>query len=57
MREKIAIRKKAFINRKKNYFEVSNNFFKPLIELLDKQKKIKNSLFPFTILQIMKLMF
>jgi hypothetical protein len=57
MQEKIAIRKKAFINRKKNYFEVSNNFFKPLVELLDQKKKTKKFLSPFTILQIMKLMF
>ena len=41
MQEKIAIRKKSFINRKKNYFEVSNNFFKPLVELLDQKKKNK----------------
>ena len=39
-KEKIAIRKKAFIDRKKKYFEISSNFFNPLIELL--KKKIKN---------------
>ena len=39
MQEKTAIRKKAFINRKNKYFEVSNNFFKPLAKLLKKQKK------------------
>ena len=38
MLEKIAIRKKAFINRKNKYFEVYNNFFKPLIKLLNKKK-------------------
>ena len=40
MQEKIAIRKKALINRKNKYFEVSVDFFKPLVELLN--KKIKN---------------
>ena len=38
MQEKVVIRKKALITRKNNYFEVSNNFFKPLIKLLDKKK-------------------
>ena len=40
MQEKIAIRKKALNNRKKKYFEVSNQFFKPLIKLLKKKNKI-----------------
>ena len=39
MEPKIAIRKKALINRKKKYFEISSNFFDPLIQLLRKQKK------------------
>ena len=39
MQEKIDIRKKALIHRKNKYFEVSDNFFKPLIKLLKKQKK------------------
>ena len=39
MQQKIAIRKKALINRKKKYFEVSDNFLKPLTKLLKKQKK------------------
>ena len=39
MQEKIAIRKKALINRKKKYFEVSDNFLKPLTKLLKKKKK------------------
>ena len=38
MQEKIAIRKKAFINRKNKYFEVSKNFFKPVEKLLSKKK-------------------
>ena len=38
MQEKAVIRKKALITRKNNYFEVSNNFFKPLNKLLDKKK-------------------
>jgi 5-formyltetrahydrofolate cyclo-ligase len=37
MKHKIAIRKKALINRKKNYFEVSTHFFSPLIKLLRKK--------------------
>ena len=37
MKRKIAIRKKALINRKKNYFEVSTHFFSPLIKLLRKK--------------------
>ena len=40
MKEKIALRKKAFSNRKKKYFEITSNFFYPLIKLL-KKKKIK----------------
>ena len=43
MQAKIAIRKKAFINRKNKYFEVSINFFKPLIKLLKKYKKNKKN--------------
>tara|TARA_B100000787_G_C16135867_1_gene269605 strand:- start:141 stop:722 length:582 start_codon:yes stop_codon:yes gene_type:complete len=39
--KKIAIRKKALTNRKNKYFEVSDQFFKPLLELLRKQKKNK----------------
>ena len=39
MQEKIALRKKAFGNRKKKYFEITPNFFYPLIKLLKKKKK------------------
>ena len=39
MQEKIAIRKKALINRKKKYFETTSQFFNPLIKLLKRQKK------------------
>jgi 5-formyltetrahydrofolate cyclo-ligase len=39
MLKKIVIRKKAFINREKKYFEISDNFFKPLTRLLKKKKK------------------
>ena len=39
MQEKIALRKKAFSNRKKKYFEITSNFFYPLIKLLKKKKK------------------
>ena len=46
MQEKSIIRKKALINRKNKYFEVSSQFFKQLIELLKKnKKKKKNNLF------------
>ena len=41
MQEKIAIRKKAFINRKNKYFDVSYHFFDPLIKLLNKKKANK----------------
>ena len=41
---KIIIRKKAFINRKNKYFEVSDNFFKPLLELLNIKNKNKKNL-------------
>jgi 5-formyltetrahydrofolate cyclo-ligase len=43
MQQKIAIRKKALINRKKNYFKISSHFFNPLIKFLKKQKKINTS--------------
>ena len=36
MQQKIAIRKKAFVNRKKKYFEISSQFFYPLIQILKK---------------------
>ena len=39
MQQKIAIRKKALINRKKKYFEISSQFFYPLINFLKKKKK------------------
>ena len=39
MQQKIAIRKKALINRKKKYFQISSQFFEPLIKFLKKQKK------------------
>jgi 5-formyltetrahydrofolate cyclo-ligase len=48
MQAKIAIRKKVFINRKNKYFDVDDNFFKPLIKLLStkiKNKKIFLSLY------------
>ena len=41
MPQKIAIRKKALINRRKKYFDISSNFFYPLIEFL-KKNTIKN---------------
>jgi hypothetical protein len=44
MQQKIAIRKKALINRKKNYFEVSSQFFNPLMKLLKKKKNKTNKL-------------
>ena len=48
MQVKTAIRKKALTNRRNKYFEVSDQYFKPLIELLNKikqQKKILLSLY------------
>ena len=39
MKEKIVLRKKALINRKKKYFEINAQFFNPLIKLLKKNKK------------------
>ena len=39
MQEKIAIRKKTFNNRKKQYFEITSQFFHPLLVLLKKKKQ------------------
>ena len=39
MQPKIAIRKKVLVIRKKKYFEISSQFFYPLMQLLKKQKK------------------
>ena len=39
MQQKIAIRKKALVIRRKKYFEISSRFFFPLIQLLKKHKK------------------
>ena len=41
MQQKIAIRKKALVNRKKKYFQISPKFFDPLIKILNKTKKKK----------------
>jgi len=38
MQEKIAIRKKALVNRKNKYFKISPQFFNPLINHLKKKK-------------------
>jgi len=43
MQEKIAIRKKALTNRKKKYFEITPQFFNPLIKLLKKKKSNLNT--------------
>ena len=43
MQEKIAIRKKALISRKKKYFEITPQFFYPLINLLKKNMYKKKS--------------
>jgi 5-formyltetrahydrofolate cyclo-ligase len=43
MQQKIIIRKKVLANRKKKYFEISSQFFYPLIQLL-KKKNTTNTL-------------
>jgi len=44
MKEKIAIRKKALANRKNKYFEITSNFFNPLIKILKKNKQNNNDI-------------
>jgi 5-formyltetrahydrofolate cyclo-ligase len=44
MQQKIAIRKKALVFRKKKYFEISSQFFFPLIQLLKKKKNTTKNL-------------
>tara|TARA_B100000780_G_scaffold264512_1_gene219223 strand:+ start:104 stop:658 length:555 start_codon:yes stop_codon:yes gene_type:complete len=44
MQQKITIRKKALVNRKKKYFEISPNFFNPLIKILKEKKYTTNIL-------------
>ena len=39
MQQKIAIRKKALVNRKKKYFKISSQFFDPLMKILKKPKR------------------
>ena len=39
MQEKIALRKKAIILRKKKFFEINSNFFNPILPILNKLKK------------------
>ena len=56
MQEKIAIRKKALVNRKKKYFKISPQFFNPLINHLKKKKIKVDILFHYTIQRIMKWM-
>ena len=57
MQQKIVIRKKVLSVRKKKYFEISAQFFNPLIELLKKQKKIELIFSHFITHQITKLMY
>ena len=38
MQEKKAIRKKALINRKKKYFDITSQFFNPLIKIIENKK-------------------
>tara|TARA_B110000967_G_scaffold164478_1_gene171835 strand:+ start:106 stop:654 length:549 start_codon:yes stop_codon:yes gene_type:complete len=45
MQKKIAIRKQSLINRKNKYFEISSEFFKPLVKLLKKKKFFSLSLY------------
>ena len=45
MNKKIAIRKKYFLNRSKNYFVVKKNFFQSIIKILRKYKKKKLGLY------------
>ena len=42
IQEKTSIRKKAFVNRKKKYFEISPQFFDPLILFLKKKNNNNN---------------
>jgi 5-formyltetrahydrofolate cyclo-ligase len=44
MEEKNIIRKKSLVRRKKKYFEISPQFFDPLIKLLNKSKKKKTNI-------------
>jgi 5-formyltetrahydrofolate cyclo-ligase len=44
MKSKNLIRKKLFTTRKKKYFQVSSNYFNPLINFLNKKFKRKNIL-------------
>ena len=41
MDKKEFIRKKYFLKRKNNYFEIDKNFFKPLISCIKKRVKSK----------------
>jgi len=47
MQQKIAIRKKALTTRKNKYFEISAQFFNPLIKLLKEQEKNKTTFLSF----------
>jgi len=44
MQEKIAIRKKALINRKQKYFEISQQFFYPLIKIFKKKQQYNSNI-------------
>ena len=47
MDTKSFIRKKFFLKRKKNYFEIDNNFYHPLIRLFKKKVTNKNPIISF----------
>jgi len=65
MQEKIKLRKKYFLRRKKKYFDISTNFFKPLNVLMTKNFNKKNinvasyypSFFEVDVLNIFKFKF
>ena len=42
MQNKDKLRKKYFLKRKKNYFDIKPNFFNPLIRLIRKRYNKKN---------------
>ena len=42
MKKKIYLRRKFFLRRKKNYFEINKNFFIPLVNMIKKKKIVVN---------------
>ncbi len=45
MESKISVRKKYFLKRKKNYYDINKSFFDPLVKIFSKNKNVNISIY------------